>query len=556
LKEIAGGIDSAGSGVLRQRSDSEGEGAAPDQDREFQPPIGEVRNGEATASDRQSLVLQRESEIAALAEALRQRGLQLSSIEEVVRTREGEVSAAADLLRLRESTIASLEDQLGRKGAEIEDVVGLVRLREATIGDLEDLVRSKESEIAALAEAVAQREWKLSSTEEVVRKREEEVSAAAELLRLRELTITSLEDQVERRGAEIEDIAGLLHLREATIRHLEDVVRLSESEIAASAEVLRQRDLQLSSIEEIAKKREEEVSAAADLVRLRESTITSLEDHLRRRNADIEDVAGLLRLREATIVHLEDVVRLRESEILSACSIVRLREERISSLESLLAEPAAHAAPEWRALPLDEKVSRCLETIDGWCSPKKAAWLARLIVSRQVANVLEIGIFGGKSLIPMALAVQSGGGGTVIGVEPWSPDIAISEPTNEANDAWWASIDFALIKERFFANCARYGVVAMTKVMEMDSDSAFRFLKPRGRQFDLVHIDGAHSPERALGDAKSWSKLVKKGGLVVFDDIAWPSVASARDFLTRNLTVIDEVFESGEGSYGAYEVKL
>ena len=161
---------------------------------------------------------------------------------------------------------------------------------------------------------------------------------------------------------------------------------------------------------------------------------------------------------------------MREREIESACSIVRLREERISTLESLFADPAAHGAgPEWRALPLEEKVSRCLETIDGWCSPKKAAWLARLIVSRQVKNVLEVGIFGGKSLIPIALAVQSAGGGTVIGVEPWSADVAISEPTDETNDTWWASVDFARIKERFFANSARYGVLAMIKVMEMNS---------------------------------------------------------------------------------------
>jgi predicted O-methyltransferase YrrM len=331
-----------------------------------------------------------------------------------------------------------------------------------------------------------------------------------------------------------------------------------QSEVAALAEALRQREYQLSSIEEVVRRREGEVSAAADLLRLRDTTIAALEDQLRQKDAAIEDVVGLLRLREATIGHLEDLVRLRESEIESACSIVRLREERITTLESLFAQPAAHAAaPEWPALPLDEKVSRCLETADGWCSPNKAAWLTRLIVSRQVAKVLEIGIFGGKSLIPMALALQSAGGGTVIGVEPWSADVAISEPTNESNDAWWANVNFALIKERFFANCARYGVLAMIKVMEMDSDSAFRFLEPGDRQFDLIHIDGAHSPERALRDAKSWSRLVKRGGVVVFDDIGWPSVAPARDFLTRNLTVIDEVLESDAAvSYGAYEAPL
>lgn len=451
MKEIGGGINSAGSGALWQSSDSEGEGAIPDQ-----------------------------SEIAALTYALRQSELQLSSIEEIARKREEEVSAAAGLLRLRESRIASLEDELRRKGAEIEDIVGLLRLREATIGHLEGLLRLRESEI--------------QSASAIIRVREENISTMEKLL---------------------------------------------------------------SSIEEVIKKKDEEVSDAASILRLRESTIALWEDERRRKGAEIEDIVGLLQLREATIRNLEDLLRLREGEIQSSSAIIREREEYISTLERLFSGPATFAAsPEWRALPLDEKVSRSFETTEGWCSSKKAAWLTRLIVSRQAANVLEVGIYGGQSLIPIALAVQSTGGGTVIGVEPWSADVAISEPTDEKNDTYWAAVDFARVKARFFANSARYGVLPMIKVMEMDSESAFRFLEPGGRQFDLIHIDGAHSPQRALRDAMSWSSLVRKGGLVVLDDLSWSSVAPARDFLTQNLIVIDEIFETDEVAYGAYEAPL
>jgi predicted O-methyltransferase YrrM len=127
-------------------------------------------------------------------------------------------------------------------------------------------------------------------------------------------------------------------------------------------------------------------------------------------------------------------------------------------------------------------------------------------------------------------------------------------PTNDVNDAWWASVNFSQVKERFFTNALRYGVLPILNVLQMDSEAAFEILKTQGRRFDLIHIDGAHSPERSLRDVTAWSTLVRKGGLVIFDDIAWPSVKQAREYLTNNLRVIDEVIESDNTSYGAYEV--
>ena len=166
-------------------------------------------------------------------------------------------------------------------------------------------------------------------------------------------------------------------------------------------------------------------------------------------------------------------------------------------------------------------------------------------------------MFGGKSLIPMALAVQAnGGGGRVVGVEPWSAAVAVAEATNETNDAWWSSVDFAAIKTRFFANATRYGVLPLIKIFETDSETALAIFERGGPQFDLAHIDGAHSPERARRDAECWLKLVKPGGVVVFDDIGWPSVKAAREFLQRSCDVIEEVFENDSSvSYGAYRAR-
>jgi predicted O-methyltransferase YrrM len=294
-------------------------------------------------------------------------------------------------------------------------------------------------------------------------------------------------------------------------------------------------------------------------------SIYALRGDLQRKDAELAMIAQLLKIRELTITHLETVVRMRENEIASAANLVGLREGRIRELEAQQASrpaPAAIAPPEaaptdWASLTTEQRILACLETTDGWCTAKKALWLADLILRGRVANVLEVGIFGGKSLIPMALAVQANGGaGRVIGVEPWSAAVAVAEATNETNDAWWSSVDFAQIKTRFFANAARYGVLPLIKIFETDSETALAIFEREGPQFELVHIDGAHSPERALRDAQCWLKLVKPGGAIVFDDIAWPSVKAAREFLQGACDVIEEVFENESSvSYGAYRAR-
>ena len=203
--------------------------------------------------------------------------------------------------------------------------------------------------------------------------------------------------------------------------------------------------------------------------------------------------------------------------------------------------------------PLAEEIDEALREAHGWCTPRKAHWLAQTIIERRARAVIEIGVFGGRSLIPMALAVKHLGGGTVVGVEPWAREIALAEATDAQNDAWWSTVDFAAVKEGFFRSALRLGVCSAIKLYEMDSAAAFDLLERQGTLFDLVHIDGAHSPVRAYEDAVRAAGRVKPGGLVVLDDIVWPSVAGARQYLCETLRVVEEVVEDAGASYGAYE---
>jgi predicted O-methyltransferase YrrM len=273
--------------------------------------------------------------------------------------------------------------------------------------------------------------------------------------------------------------------------------------------------------------------------------------------------AATARARARTIVDRERTIREREEEIrrLNA-TVAALRSGAVvpGGVESR-AEPRALAeASEDVAAPvslpagLADRIRDALPNIEGWCTERKALWLADLITSNRCLAVLEIGIYGGRSLIPMAMAVQAlGAGGKVHGVEAWSNSVAVATETNAENDAWWQTVDLKAIRKGFFRNVARYEVADTVVVMEMSSDEAFAAISGRGLgPFDLVHVDGSHSEVQALRDVEMWSGLVRPGGILVLDDIGWSSVRAAREHVRRNFSDIAEIAESETIAYGAY----
>ena len=48
---------------------------------------------------------------------------------------------------------------------------------------------------------------------------------------------------------------------------------------------------------------------------------------------------------------------------------------------------------------------------------------------------------------------------------------------------------------------------------------------------DFLHIDGAHSMINAAEDVILYARKVRRGGIVVFDDVNWQSTAPALELL-------------------------
>jgi predicted O-methyltransferase YrrM len=207
-----------------------------------------------------------------------------------------------------------------------------------------------------------------------------------------------------------------------------------------------------------------------------------------------------------------------------------------------------------RRFPVLEKFLReGFAAIEGWCTPYKAARLFALIKAVRPAICVEIGIYGGKSLLPQALALKDAGHGLIYGIDPWSAQAATATATTHesngiANDDWWLNLDFAAIKRGFYENMVRQDLTGPTAILETTSELAAPMLPA----IDILHIDGSHSEIQAAADARLYLPKVRPGGFIWFDDCDWNSTATAISLLKEAADLIETyIDDDGKGNRAA-----
>ncbi|MDD2796080.1 class I SAM-dependent methyltransferase [Acidocella sp.] len=263
---------------------------------------------------------------------------------------------------------------------------------------------------------------------------------------------------------------------------------------------------------------------------------------------------AMLAEQDAKIRETQAVVREREAVVREREAVVREREAEINALRAGRDVPGRITPPPGGDLA--DCIRAVLPQLDGWCSLQKALWLTELVTKMGGARIGEIGVYGGRSLIPLALAARDRPGATVYAIEPWSNSVAVEEATSEDNDQWWREVDLNKIKLGFISAVMDCGLAGVVKLIELPSDEArCAFQAMRGHKFDLLHIDGSHAEAQALADVQNWLPLMAPGGILVLDDISWETVTKARDYLRATCDVIGEVSEGSDVSYGAYRTR-
>lgn len=182
---------------------------------------------------------------------------------------------------------------------------------------------------------------------------------------------------------------------------------------------------------------------------------------------------------------------------------------------------------------LKKQIQQVTDNLLGWCPLDKSLLLAELVIETQSKISVELGIYGGRSLVPMALGAKQFGG-LVIGVEPWENQPALEGDNSKENDDWWTEINLGQVKEAYYHGALNFGTVANTKVLEMTSKQALPLIKEY-KGIKVIHQDGNHSELVSSWEVENYLPLLEKGGYWIIDDTAWETTQNAQRLLEKKL---------------------
>lgn len=168
-------------------------------------------------------------------------------------------------------------------------------------------------------------------------------------------------------------------------------------------------------------------------------------------------------------------------------------------------------------------------SLPGWCTPDKGQ-----LIDAQIADVssrlhmpivgVEIGVFGGRSLLAAGMALKRlGVPGYILGVDPYDAGRATAELADVEHKQWWSSQPYDIIYANALDAIYQHKLCHQCGIIRCSSRKAAMFVGP----VSYLHIDGNHSRYHATQDVELWVPKVRPGGVILLDDAdnpGWPEV--------------------------------
>lgn len=167
----------------------------------------------------------------------------------------------------------------------------------------------------------------------------------------------------------------------------------------------------------------------------------------------------------------------------------------------------------------------------GWCPLEKMITMANITLATKPEIAAELGVWAGKSLIPVALAMKQIGRGKIVAIDPWSSEASASGQTTAEDKEWWENqANHELVYQKFTHALQSLG---LTSIVEVHRSKSEEIELPQG--ISLLHLDNNHG-EQAYNEAVRLAPKVAQHGIVVLDDLTWTGghVQRAADWLAAN----------------------
>jgi hypothetical protein len=187
----------------------------------------------------------------------------------------------------------------------------------------------------------------------------------------------------------------------------------------------------------------------------------------------------------------------------------------------------------------------------GFCWEEKAIKLAEIVWTFHPLISIEIGVFGGKSFMPIAAAVdfidQNRNKHKCYGIDVWEANEA-SKNYESTNKDFWCNqqmLDMTYEQSKLYVKNLNSNCVELIKTTSKDFVTKFNT-----GTVELLHIDGNHSEQESYNDVINWWPKLAVGGVLVLDDIGWVS-ERAVNFCKEKGSIIWEYFHTPGNPWGS-----
>ncbi|HEX2579775.1 MAG TPA: class I SAM-dependent methyltransferase [Rhabdochlamydiaceae bacterium] len=186
---------------------------------------------------------------------------------------------------------------------------------------------------------------------------------------------------------------------------------------------------------------------------------------------------------------------------------------------------------------LKRQVCQELPSIQGWCSKEKALNFIDLVLEVRPEVCVDIGTFGGRSVLPVASALKFLDHGIVIAIDPWDKIEALRhmDPVEESDHMdWWGKVSFNAIYASYLNLINKHNLGKYCRTIRATSEKA----APDVGTIDILYLDGNHSEVVSVKDVKLYLPKVRSGGYIWLNDSTWTQLQSSIELLQESCDVI------------------
>lgn len=195
---------------------------------------------------------------------------------------------------------------------------------------------------------------------------------------------------------------------------------------------------------------------------------------------------------------------------------------------------------------MKSSIQEIIARTEGWCSFHKAETLYDLVIKSNAKISVEIGVFGGRGAMAMAMAHKDMNWGVCYGIDPWATAPCLEGSNTPENDEWWSKLDIEKIYRGFLIQLLAFDVSEFLYILRMKSDVAIRLFD----KISVLHFDGNHSEEISCKDVELYAPLVTD--YIVFDDTNWETTRKAQSILLNY--GFKEIYKYTEPEGGEWKV--